>query len=374
MAKTNRKRLRAAWLQVHKWIGLSLAILIIPISLTGAALVWHDWLDAQLEPQRHQSIGPVVLPPSAYAKTAQAVLSPEERIATIRFNGDKPVMVTASRPATTEGARPERTNIWLDPGNAHIIDQASASSGIVQVMHVLHGSLMWPGWGRTIVGWVGVAMLVSSISGLWLWWPLTGTFRNGFRLKRRNTLNANIHYHAGFWIMVPLAMLSFTGAWISFPKVFGMFESRPTPSQQERAQALRARPLVETATPVDQAVALAAGHATGPLTAIAWPTDRKPEWKISFERPVSPAEVTVDDATREAKPPKPPQPETLARTMRRWHDGTGMGPVWQAIIFLGGIVPAILAITGTIIWLRSRPSRARAREFKKNGAALQPAE
>ena len=38
MAKTGKKQLRAAWLQVHKWIGLTLAILIIPISLTGSAL------------------------------------------------------------------------------------------------------------------------------------------------------------------------------------------------------------------------------------------------------------------------------------------------------------------------------------------------
>ena len=38
-------RLRRAWFQVHKWLGIALAILIIPISLSGAALVWHDWLD-----------------------------------------------------------------------------------------------------------------------------------------------------------------------------------------------------------------------------------------------------------------------------------------------------------------------------------------
>ena len=37
-------------------------------------------------------------------------------------------------------------------------------------------------------------------------------------------LNANLHYLAGFWILIPLAMLSFTGAWISFPTVFGKFE------------------------------------------------------------------------------------------------------------------------------------------------------
>ena len=373
MAKTSKKRLRATWLTVHKWIGLTLALLIIPISLTGAALVWHDWLDAQLEPQRHQAIAPAQMPPSAYANAARTVLSAEERIATIRFDGDNPVMVTASKPPQGEG-RPERTNVWLDPRDARIIDKASASGGLVQVMHVLHGSVMIPGWGRPIVGWVGVAMLISSLTGIWLWWPLSGSLRTGFRWRRRNTINANIHYLTGFWIMIPLAMLSFTGAWISFPKVFGQFEARPAPSQQDRAAAMRARPLVETTTPVDEAVAIAAAHATGPLITIAWPTDRKAEWKISYERAVAPAEVTVDDATRTAKPPRPPQPETLARTMRRWHDGTGMGPVWQTVIFLGGIIPAVLSVTGIIIWWRSRTPRARAGDYRKNGAALQPAE
>ena len=70
MAKTGKKQLRALWLQVHKWIGLMLAVLIIPISLTGSALVWHDWLDAKLEPQRHAALGPAALPPSAYAAAA----------------------------------------------------------------------------------------------------------------------------------------------------------------------------------------------------------------------------------------------------------------------------------------------------------------
>ena len=49
-----------------------------------------------------------------------------------------------------------------------------------------------------------------------------------------------------------------------------------------------------------------------------------------------------------------PQPETLARTMRRWHDGTGMGPVWQAVIFVGGIIPAALAVTGVTMWIGTR--------------------
>ncbi|HET9335497.1 MAG TPA: PepSY-associated TM helix domain-containing protein [Sphingomicrobium sp.] len=367
MPRSTKKQLRATWLQVHKWIGLALAILIIPISLTGSALVWHDWLDAQIEPQRHASYGEATMPPSAYAASAKRVIAADERIASIRFDAESgPVVVTATRqlPAGSSG-RPERTNVWLNPTNAVVIDKASASSGLVQVMHVLHGSLMVPGWGRTIVGWVGVFMFLSCLTGLWLWWPLTGSFRSGLKWKRRKTVNANLHYFSGFWILIPLAMLSLTGAWISFPKVFGAFESRPAPSANDRARAMRAMPLETPALTADRAVAAAKPHATGRLASIGWPTDQNAEWKIGFSREGGPAEVVVPDATGEAKAPKPPQPETLARTMRRWHDGTGMGPVWQIAIFLGGIIPALLSITGIIIWWRARKPRQKARDYER---------
>jgi len=59
---TTTLRLRGYWLQVHKWIGLILAVLILPISVSGAALVWHDDLDQMLNPGRYAVTGvfPVV--------------------------------------------------------------------------------------------------------------------------------------------------------------------------------------------------------------------------------------------------------------------------------------------------------------------------
>lgn len=358
MPKTTKKQLRALWLQVHKWIGLVLALLIIPISLTGAALVWHDWLDAQLEPQRHEALGPAALPPTAYASVARTHLNADERLVALRFSLEKrPVVAVAQKPAQGPG-RPERTNTWLDPRDASLIDRASANAGLVRVMHVIHGSMMISGgWGRPIVGWIGVFMLVSCLTGIWLWWPLSGGFASGLKWRRRNTTNANLHYMTGFWVLIPLAMLSFTGAWISFPRVFSAFESGPTVQRGPGGPGGSAQPLAETQTSVDAALALAKPRAAGSLLAINWPNERDGEWSFQFESAEGPIDVKVSDRTATALPLQPPAPETLARKMRRWHDGTDMGVIWQTVIFLGGIIPALLSLTGLIIWWRARRAR-----------------
>ncbi|HTM95700.1 MAG TPA: PepSY-associated TM helix domain-containing protein [Croceibacterium sp.] len=356
MPKTSKKQLRILWLQVHKWIGLLLAVLIIPISVSGSALVWDEWLGARIEPQRFEVLGQTDMAPSAYAAAASATLKGQERLTTLRFNTEgKPVIAIAQAPAKGEG-RSERTNIWLDPRDASVIDRASANAGPLRVLHRLHGSMLVPGgWGRPLVGWVGVFMFVSCLTGIWLWWPLSGDIRSGFRWKRRNTLNANLHYFTGFWILVPLAMLSFTGAWISFPKVFSAFES--SVPRGPGGPGGGAQPLTTPHTSIDAALAAASPLAKGPLLSIGWPTDRKAEWTLQFDTGGPPAEVKVADADASAIPPEPPRPEMLARTMRRWHDGTDMGPVWQTVIFLGGIIPALLSITGIIIWWRARSKR-----------------
>src|SRR4028119_1207890 len=64
MTAATRSRLRRLWFQIHKWIGLALALLVIPISLTGSALVWHDWLAERLNPERSAAAAPSLPPPA----------------------------------------------------------------------------------------------------------------------------------------------------------------------------------------------------------------------------------------------------------------------------------------------------------------------
>jgi len=269
---------RRTWFQIHKWIGLLLAILIIPLSLSGAALVWHDALDRVVNPARYRISGTVRLTPERYAAGAQGALKPGERIAQITMPEGKGPVVVAAAPANVDPDRrgpPPRMMIYLDPPTARVLDVAERNAGLVRFLHVLHGSLQVPGIGRTIVGWIGVAMMVSSFTGLWLWWPTVGAFARGLRWRRHRNTDTNLHHMAGFWIALPLFVLSLTGAWISFPAFFGGQRG------PDRA-AQRAVPLAEPGQPLDLVVARAASVRRGALRSIAWPTSATADWTVTY--------------------------------------------------------------------------------------------
>lgn len=354
--------MRRAWFQVHKWIGLTLAILIIPLSLSGAALVWHDALDRIVDPARYAVTGTTLLGPDTYAAAASAALKHGERIALLTMPEDGgPVVVAASAgTAPVRPGPPQRTMVYLDPPTARVLQVSPSNSGLVRFLHGLHGSLQVPGIGRAIVGWIGVFMMVSCFTGLWLWYPTVGKWTRGLRFRRHRNTDTNLHHLFGFWVALPLFLLSLTGAWISFPQFFGSItgeaQRRGGP---DRMALARAKPLAKPAQPLDVAIGRArgvVGQAT--LRSVAWPTDLSADWTLTFEGADAPVGVKVADDTGGATAAPARTQGGVARWMRRIHDGTDMGPLWQAIIFLGGILPAVLAVTGAIMWWRARAWKA----------------
>lgn len=357
-----RFRLRRWWFQVHKWIGILLAVLVIPVSLSGAALVWHDALDRGIHPQRFAVSGARLASAEAYVAAARARLAPGERIAQLTMPAHGGPVVVAAAPAqmTPRPGPPVRTNVYLDPPTARVLDVASSAAGPIRFLHVLHGSLHIPGgWGRPIVGWLGIALLLSAVSGLWLWWPTVGRWTRGLRWRRRPDTNANVHHLFGFWIALPLFVLSLTGAWISFPKVSGPLVGEGPPRGPDRTAQARARPVERTGLSADQAIARALAVVPGRVRQVGWPTERTPDWSIQLAGEPRRTVSVADDAGTAALAPSRAGQGPVARWMRRIHDGDGMGPVWQTIIFLGGVLPAVLAVTGLIMWWRARRRRSR---------------
>jgi uncharacterized iron-regulated membrane protein len=368
-------RLRRLWLDVHLWIGAGLLIALIPLSVTGSILVWHDQLDRALYAQRYATSGPSASRPvSDYAQAAQAAFGDRAQLTQLRLPqeaGDPVVAVGRIRGEPGPGGRPRTLNAWIDPPTAKVLDTAEVAKGFTMVMHRVHGSLLIPEIGRKVVGWLGWAMFVSCATGLWLWWPRHGSFLKGLRWHRGASTLFNLHHLVGFWICIPLAVLSLTGVYISFPQtsraLFGLPQQPP-----RNAPGRFAPPLPQTKLTLDQAVAAAQAKAPGAqLAEVNVPTrGKEPAWRVGLkvqgeERPKT---IQVVDATGQVKAGRggpggreggadARRPDEISPLMRKIHDGNDMGIVWQVIIFLGGLAPALLGVSGVVMWLRRRARR-----------------
>src|ERR1700742_677601 len=113
-----RARLRQLWWSVHRWIGIGLLVLLVPISVSGALLVYHDELDALVNPVRWTVSGPdVALTPGQYITAALTVVASDEIVTGIRLprSAGRPVVVLARQQVVPDGARPRSFGIYLDP-------------------------------------------------------------------------------------------------------------------------------------------------------------------------------------------------------------------------------------------------------------------
>ena len=229
---TKPARLRTFWWTVHRWIGLGLTVLLVPIAVSGALLVWHDPLDALLHPSRYAVTGTQLLQPSAYLASATAALDGSAQPVGVRFPEDEgwPVIVMARGAPRVEGGPIRFVNVYLDPPTARTLDVVDFRSSLIGWLHRFHENLTIPEYsGRAIVGWAGVGMLILSLTGIWLWWPRNGAFLPGLRWRRSAQTTTNLHHLLGFWISIPLAVVSFTGVYLGFPQTMRQMMSSIAP-------------------------------------------------------------------------------------------------------------------------------------------------
>jgi len=384
MAGPIANRLRRLWFDVHMWIGVGLALAIIPISVTGAILVWHEPLERLVYTERFAvSETPPSLPAQAYVDEAVKAFDGKAAPTTVRY-GEPGLPVTVigrmDGPLGANG-RPRQLTAWLDPATARVTDVADVSTSPFQIMHRLHGSLLIPEIGRKSVGWIGWAMTISCLTGLWLWWP-RGAFAKALRWRRSPSVFDNLHHMIGFWICLPLAVLSLTGVYISFPQtsraVFGVEQAAPGPQGKGGPQAKAgggrgaapAPPLKQTSITIDEAIAVAkAEQPAGRITQVTLPTEgRNPVWRVQLqdEGAGQPTAWQVGDADRAIERDRGggggrATQDPLSRLMRTVHDGVGTPFIWQLIVFLGGVAPAVLALTGVVMWARNQLRKLRAR-------------
>lgn len=363
MKRLTRTTLRDIWVQVHLWLGLTAGVIGALIGVTGSILVYDHDLDHLLNPQRYGASGPEAsLRFSEYAQRAAQALQSRARPIGIRLpdGEDGPVMVFAR-----SGNGPFQ-RVYLDPPTGRVLDTASGRD-YLGWLHSFHESLTLREYnGREIVGVVGIAMLVSSLSGIYLWWPGRGAWRHAFRFRRGFTLARNLHYTFGVWGALVLAMLSFTGIFLAFPDagrkavaIFGAVSPSPRGIQAPEASGTPIGP--------DEAVAIARTLYPGAtVIGLGLPAGPRGAFRVNLREPgdASPRSGTVvfiDPRSRAILHRADRASRTTGDGFILWqrilHEGGAFGVPGRLVTFLGGLLPLLLMLTGLTMWLRKRSKR-----------------
>jgi uncharacterized iron-regulated membrane protein len=246
-------------------------------------------------------------------------------------------------------------------------------------------------------------MLILALTGLWLWWPRNGAVATGLRWRRTGHATTNLHYLLGFWISIPLAVVSFTGVYLGFPQTARQLTSSVAPMTPQGARPGFGPVARDARLTPDAALSAALASQPGARAAVIFlPTvpastgergrargaerhggvdgarDAGPVWRVQLRSGENGeiANIMIDDRSGAvARLPGPLAGDRVAQWMRWIHEGSHSGPVWQFVVFLTGIFPLAFAVTGVIMWWRGRRNRRAAAASRATGRGeLQAAE
>ncbi len=96
----------------------------------------------------------------------------------------------------------------------------------------LHADLLGGETGRVLNGLGAIAILVSALTGLFIWWPGARRWRRSLRLKLGvgwKRLNFDLHSALGFWSAAFIVIFAASGIYLSFPEPFHELADRLDP-------------------------------------------------------------------------------------------------------------------------------------------------
>jgi uncharacterized iron-regulated membrane protein len=372
---------RKLWLNVHLWLGLTAGLALALIGLTGSLLVFSvPMLKAELGSSYYAVDGPEVLSPAIDEWIANAKQTFDDISAIDYIDGPRSNLAHDSTVRMgVQTASGEYFTVNVDPCSGRALGRYVWADTYTAYIYGLHGALTtsasWRPFGRGVVAWIGLAMIVSMATGLYLWWPRNQNWRMAFSFKRgargRRRL-IDLHNIFAVYLYVPLFVLAFTGVyfvrstWID--PAIALVSVPRTPDAGALAQRSTPGSCPEKTTP-GQAVRLA--HERFPSTKLSLLTIPRPSTEPYEVWLQSPDKFGVGGSSRVFVDRECPEiltaidgkvvvaAEAFQTVTRGLHHNLMLGRFGQAIEFLTGLVLPVSFVTGLLLWLGKRKNRAR---------------
>ena len=394
VSSPQRVLLRRALFQIHLWVGIALAVYAIVIGLSGSALVFRDEIERAMWPSvYHVASVEQRITMQAAVDNIQTARGGWVVFALRDFSVRGQAATALMRPRVGTFSANYR-QVSFNPYTGEVLLDRLRYGGWLGWLANLHEYLLAGKTGLLVSGWMALGLLTLCVTGIVLWWPGIQRWMGALMLNPRarwKRLNWELHSVLGFWTCAALIVLTFTGLDFAFPDVIGsMVELVISGSlSADNGQLTKALPLntlssapaMNPVMNIDQAIedVRLALPREAPAGYLQLPSGRtgavqyKATGYYAGSLPYSElVRVTIDgrtgsvisygDTRRESRGS---QVEQYFTTVHFGSFGGGglLGVAVKILWVLVGIAPAVLAVTGLIMywnrklcptWLRIR--------------------
>ncbi|KKN61395.1 hypothetical protein LCGC14_0522070 [marine sediment metagenome] len=368
---------RRLWLTLHTYLGLSIGLVWVLLGLTGSILVFYLQLDLWLNPE-------IDTQSSSTVNEQQAVLNVlhehfPERLGSWRIeqplHDGWPIMVRYYTPIESKNKLFAPLMVTLDPETLRVTSDRFWGEFAMTWIYNLHFTLLLDKTGLTIIGIFGLVSLISLISGLMIWWPGWRRLGKALRLQLRQGVAKkvfDIHALSGSYGLVVLLMLSLTGAALALPDETRIF-IKPFSSIYKSPDVFMHTPASNNQTNLldaDDAVRMALKQF--PEAELRWvesPGKYKNSWRIILYQQGEPSrrfprtQVWINAQSKQIMAVRDGLNETAGDTLLNWlhplHNGEVFGLPGRIIVFITGLLPLILFITGVMRCQQKRRAKQR---------------
>lgn len=366
--------MRKSVLQVHRWTGLTIGLVILMMALTGAVNLFRP----SLEPVVNQELLSV---PTCREWMTLDQLASNARAFHASGTLDY-IRITAGEegaprmPAARIRFADPQDDVFLDPCTGRVLGERSRYGGFLGSVEQLH--ILRVSEDKVVRSITGVCAIVFAFvligGGIFMWWPRAGRVRAALTLNTRldgRAWHVNLHKTAGVYAGAILLLLVLTGLPLAFDwyreGIYRLTNS-PLPPKPETSQVVGADRISMEAfwqrvqalvpEPADALLKFAGARPDASLEGFVIERDAP--------HPNARTMLSLDAYSGKVLRFVPYSSSSLGHKLYFWtlsfHTGRAGGLPVQAALLAGVLTVPVLAWTGLASFLRRR----------RSGAATQP--
>lgn len=377
-----RKTVRKFWLNIHLGIALSIGFIFVVLGLTGSINVFNRELEEIGLPKVTHRLNELPIDLDTLMDKIRNRYPHRKGQWTLYMPGYERNYIWAIYPKPEEYAdklfMPLR--VLVNPYTGNIAEENFWGETIWTFIYQLHASMLTARFfdaeagrlGFKVVCFLGIFFIVSILTGLYLWWPAPGKFRQATRFKPSagsKRFIYDLHKVAGFYGTAFLLVISFTGfsfAHKDYLKPLVMLFSEVNTVHDKALEGLKSRP-IKGKKPISITEVVAIADKVFPYAELRWlatpdgpggvyAIEKRQAGEANRRRPRS--KVWIDQYSGEILAVEDPQlfsaGETFFNLMWPLHNGEAFGLPGRVLWCMTGLAPLILYVTGIMRWLQKR--------------------